>query len=249
VGIGQPVEDSEMDFIVANCHLKSLYIEDNPKITDEGIETLVLGFPNLEELRVKNCPAISNASLHLLAKTCNSLQVLDLQGCSLITDEGVAAVANALGSLTYLNVAAIPLSNKPFEAIGKLKELEGLDIAEIDTITDAAFTYLKDLIKLNNISLASCTNITHTGISTLCHQNFPLKSLNLEQCNFLQDNALEAIGKSKFASTLQGIVLSGLKKITDTGIKALVQGCESLKKIQLNGCQRINNSGKLLYLL
>lgn len=239
----QPLHDDEVDTIVNELKLKSLYIEDNPIISDEGISKLASGFTSLQELRVKSCVKLTDETLKALASYCPQLKLLDIRGCSLITDDGMMHLSNYQSTLAHLAISSTAVTNNSLAIIGNLSSLEYLDISNNDSITDDAFTHLVKLTKLSHLDVSSCDRISGAGIRILCEGKFPLCYLSLEKCSTLRDSILESIGGSPFSASLNEIILSGLNKITSVGIRSLARGCKMLQTVLLDGCENVNDKG------
>lgn len=73
-------------------------------ITDEELELLLQGCPNLRDLDLSYFKKITNRSLKVLAKECRHMERLNLRGCKEISDEGLTALADGCKKLVGVNL-------------------------------------------------------------------------------------------------------------------------------------------------
>ena len=97
---------SESLFSVAqNCSmLRSLSVEYDNKVGDEGVYEIVQKCPLLERLHLNSCGITSQTVLHI-AQYCSNISVLDLRYCSSLTDDVVKELVNNCRYLTILNLS------------------------------------------------------------------------------------------------------------------------------------------------
>ena len=139
-------------------------------------------------------------------------------------------------------------------------------------ITDIGLLHLSSLVRLNTLSLRSCTIITDSGISKfvealatgqeqhVCkprsHQDIPsphhlemynstgLKILNLTKVIGLRDEGLKSI--STYCSNLMVLDVDECLGITDIGIRSVVESCTRLRILWVDEVYNVNISREFL---
>ena len=82
---------------------------------------------------------------------------------------------------------------------------------------------------------------SRTGVASFDRNTYKLTSIVLSGCKKITDEGLKALAQS--CAQLTGIGLLGCGKITDEGLKALSQSCVQFTSIVLSGCKKITKEG------
>lgn len=152
--------------------------------------------------------------VNLVANTCPEVRELDFSG-TMVTGEGVKMICEAPGIAErleglFLNSMQNGLSGECLEDVARLRNLRRLSIAEMSDLEDDEIIRVVETCRL------------------------------LEAVDFgdteIGDETLKAMSEC-LARTLQTANLNFCKNITDTGVRTLVERCERLERLGLNGCQ------------
>ncbi|KAI6241499.1 Leucine Rich repeat-containing domain protein [Aphelenchoides fujianensis] len=227
--------------------LMELNISYCTNITDDGIELLFRGCPNLTSFIAKGCDGLTANCFHGLNKQMSQLQTLNLLACSAINDDTVELIANSCPHLEYLCLSKCKeitdrginaLANNcfalnwpsartsrtwAFVALSKnCHELERMDLEDCVLITDTALLSLNNgCPNLNSLTLSHCENLTDHSLAELCstHKDC-LRVLELDNCPNITDAALEHV---RPVENLERIDLFDCQLITKDAIKKFKQ--------------------------
>ncbi|KAG5681204.1 hypothetical protein PVAND_010661 [Polypedilum vanderplanki] len=136
--------------------------------------------PKLEELNLRACDNISDIGMAGLAEEGGcSIRSLDVSFCEKIGDQALQHLSQGLFHLKSLSLSSCQISDEGLEKLGKMHELEVLNVGQCSKITDKGLeTLANELANLQSIDLYGCTKITSKGIDII--MKLPkLKSVNL----------------------------------------------------------------------
>jgi len=105
--------------------------------------------PNLQRLDLSHTRITDEGMLHL--KTATSIRELNLMYAELVTDQGMSAIRN-WKMLKRLNLRGTRVSNGTLEIVGRLPQIEALDIANTQ-VTDNGLDQLIALTNLKELAL------------------------------------------------------------------------------------------------
>lgn len=101
------VGDVAIAALAVHCtNLKSIIVSQAKKITNEAVEAIALGLPQLKNLNVQYCN-INNAALQYLAENYIELERLCLNGNDRITDEGIHLLCDGCSTLKELTLKGV----------------------------------------------------------------------------------------------------------------------------------------------
>ncbi|KAK8942148.1 hypothetical protein KSP40_PGU016390 [Platanthera guangdongensis] len=117
--------------------------------------------PSLNKLSLKGAYCLSDSGLDAIISSAALLKSLNLSQCSLITSKGIISLAEKLGPILqelYIDACHNVDAMLILPALKKLKSLEVLSIAHMETVTDK---FLKKLIpvsgpKMRGLMVAGC---------------------------------------------------------------------------------------------
>jgi F-box/leucine-rich repeat protein 14 len=148
-------------------------------VTDSGLKFLSK-MPKLEELNLRACDNISDIGMAGLAEEGGcSIRSLDVSFCEKIGDQALHHLSQGLFHLKSLSLSSCQISDEGLEKLGKMHELEVLNVGQCSKISDKGLeTLANELVNLQSIDLYGCTKITSKGIDII--MKLPkLKSVNL----------------------------------------------------------------------
>ena len=163
------------------------------------------------------------------------LRNLFLSDCEFISDAGLETISKYKTLLKLKLESSYKITNQGLRYIHKLN-LELLDIAGCENITDSGLMYLSSTLKELNIN--NCYQITDYGLVNL--QNIPLDVLD---CSTIYNNTIGDKGIKNISTLkLKVLNLGGCDNITDEGLYYL-RNCFSLEKLDLSYCYNITKKG------
>jgi hypothetical protein len=231
------VSNSVIRIILQNCHILSeLYLNRCHRITDQAFDFLESPF------------------YHLLG--CLSLELISLQGCPQITGDIIKTLNKYCRKLKYLNLSQCKnVVSSHIQHIFEHNQLQILNLAYIDDISDEAFILLPSCYNNNNNSknnniLNSISYMNHT-LSSQSSLSPTSKSIKSWQSLITSSSSSSSLLKLNLCRSkitdisiyhmihlneLIEIRLQYCYGITDVGIIALTKNCPKLKLIDLTSC-------------
>lgn len=187
-------------------------------VTDQGICTIAAKCRDLREVYLRRRKGLGNVGLTALMQSCPNIVHLDLGFCNKITDQALEAIG-AAGHLEILILRGCTLITDrglaSLAAGSTARSLKRLDLCECDRITDLGVSLLQQLSYLQVLNLAECgPRITDAGCVDL-----------------------------KWIASLESINLSWLINISDVSMLAIARHCQSLKEINITGCESVTGDG------
>ncbi|KAL3650705.1 Transcription factor COE2 [Castilleja foliolosa] len=178
------------------------------------------GLQKLKFLSITSCQGVSDAALDAIGQGCPDLKSIVLRKCPLLSDGGVVSFAKAAVSLESVELEEIHRITQ-FGVFGVLANCNG---------------------KLKALALANCMGIKDVAfqfsLNSLC---YTLRSLTIRCCPGLGDFGLGVLGR--LCPKLTHVDLTGLHRITDSGVLPLFQNSESgLAKVNLSGCVNLTDN-------
>lgn len=169
-----------------------------------------------QECLVTYFKRVNDLGILLMADKCAKMESIYLGGFCRVTDAGFRTILHSCSSLYKLRVA------------------HGA------CLTDLVFHDIRATsLSLTHVSLRWCNVLTDLSVKNLA-SNADLKVLDLRDCRYLGDGALQAIGG---LSKLKVLQLNG-SDITDTGLSYLKwRVIGSLTSLSLRGCKRLTDKG------
>jgi hypothetical protein len=144
------------------------------EITDKGLESL-RAIRDLQALDCEFC-GVQGPGLASLEKF---KTFRDLWLSFGMTNPNQLSSLARLQALRYLNMRGSKLTDVSLKQIGKLQNLEGLDIKANPNVTDRGLKYLARLKHLSYLNVAECTKVTRNGILPL--KGLPLKTIDVTE--------------------------------------------------------------------
>lgn len=166
--------------------------------------------PSLATISLKGAHRLSDIGLTQLAVSAPALQSINLSQCSLLTSQGISDFVSCFESTLrelYIDDCQNIDAAIILPALKKLKCLEVLSVAGIETVCD---NFVIGLVKACGINM---------------------KELGFANCVQLTDISLRIVGKN--CPNLCALDLSYLHNLTDSALKHLANGCQSIRRLKL----------------
>jgi hypothetical protein len=136
--------------------------------------------------------------------------------------------------LQSLSLRCCYLSDYVFQYIGTCKNLQYLDIARANFITDKSMEYVgAGCPNLSHLDIGYCSELTNKSIEYVCSGCQKLKYLNIQNCPTMTDDVLENIFKSK---KLEVLVLSCNSHLLGIHFLLIPSNLIHLTELRVDGC-------------
>lgn len=208
------LEDGKM---LREVSLRQYGRDSGETITNATVQELCAIHPDFLSLDMTGCSEVSDVGLWSIARHCRDLQKLTLSGCDKITNVGVRSLSLRCFKLVELILDHCPL----------------LDDVTLTVIAAGSW-------KIQKISLRECVKITDSGLSKLAQLGKCLRIVDLSGCinvGEYGDRALKEIGAC--CSELRELYITNSRRVEDTGLIAIANGCLALEVLEVNGCDNI----------
>jgi hypothetical protein len=238
-------------------NLINLSISSSNNLTDEALIDIGRNCPYLSELSIPNCLGISDIGVDGFFKQfLGKLVFLDISGCYKCGDVSFSAISSRCNAIRDLRVNSLSSASalvlkqlmksctdlEHFEMCCDLKTTSGMRKSTVPHLSDRALVVCtSQALKIFRVSGA--IQVTDVGILALVAVSQNLIELNLSYCSAITDTSLAGI--SCRLSNLKILLLNACVHITDVGLQSIGAGsCRySLRKIELNGCNKISDLG------
>ncbi|KAG2489287.1 hypothetical protein HYH03_012307 [Edaphochlamys debaryana] len=167
----------------------------------------------LRALDLSNCLALRDSGLAALSSL-SALTSLRLRGCWKVSGEGLAPLRPPLLRLRCLDLSDCRVTDTGLQAVGALTALTRLHLARSWAVTARGLGHLAGLRALAVLELAS-TNTDNTGVAGL----------------------VPGLGRSLTDLDLSASLLNA------HGLRALAQGLPRLRRLKLNKCAGLDDTG------
>ncbi|XP_043839988.1 leucine-rich repeat-containing protein 29 [Dromiciops gliroides] len=183
---------------------------------------------NLRELNLSNLRYLADITFTRLSSCAPKLERLSLARCHITFDShhGLSARQDSSAILSFRNILHF------------LKERAGhlvaLDLSGTN-LSPMALQALGQVVglRLQELTLRGCRDISVEAVATLCRQQRGLTSLDLSGCSELADGALLAV--SRGLRGLRHLRMEKLQRLTDAGFSAL-HGLQELRSLDIAEC-------------
>eukprot|EP01018_Ginkgo_biloba_P039699 Gb_06464 [translate_table: standard] len=217
--------------------LAYLNLEGAQCLTDEIMETLAQSLSNLTYICLNYCSLLTDSSFFCLLKNCSHLEELEMESTGLGWGTSGMAPNQQRCKLRSLKIAwNKPVGDVTLRCIGKLcPRLVSLDVSHCLLVTDNGLTAISGgCPDLRELYLKGCRQVMSLGID-VGFKN--LEQLQVEGSGFT-DTGLVAIGRS--CRHLLRLSLEGCLRITESGLRRVMEDCRELRQVNLKNCKCIN---------
>ncbi|XP_036374403.1 dynein regulatory complex subunit 6 [Megalops cyprinoides] len=210
-------------------------------LTDSCVLAVVSRCSSLNAVSLLDAPHLSDSALRGIAEACK-LRRIGVEGNNRITDAGWKAVCRSSPCLRHIHaVDCRGLTDVSMRAIGSLKSLISLNVADCVRVSDVGLRWLVDGPsgpRIQELDLSSCVRVGDSSLMRIVQKCTSLKHLKLCYCDHLTDAGVEWLGG---ASSLISLDLSGTN-IQDQSLTALGNN-PGLKRLNLSECLWITDIG------
>ncbi|KAK7390271.1 hypothetical protein VNO78_25570 [Psophocarpus tetragonolobus] len=210
----------------------------------EHLPALAARYPAVTDLDLSLCPRVGDGALAFVAGAyAATLRRLDLSRSRWFTASGLGSVGAGCGNLVELDLSnATELRDAGAAAVARARNLRKLWLARCKLVTDMGIGCIAvGCRKLRFICLKWCVGIGDLGVDLVAIKCKELTSLDLSYLP-ITEKCLPSIFKLQH---LEDLVLEGCFGIDDDSLEVdlLKQGCKTLKKLDISGCQNISHIG------
>ncbi|KAG0090664.1 hypothetical protein BGZ92_002436 [Podila epicladia] len=222
------------------------------------------GCPQLSKLNLSYCKNLTDKSfVHLSMYGSKQLESLNLQRCTTISPEAFMSLdtnSKRISAAAQNGVAPSPHEVEDPELINPcFPNLKELYLSDCTFLSDDAIVSLAPHVpRLEDISLSFCcalTDISIEAISDHCHY---LRKMDLSFCgSAVSDASLyrlaqgpeddqeneEGVGQCIVRETLlQELEIRGCVRVTELGVREILNGCKHLRKLNISCCSGIGTA-------
>ena len=151
-----PISDEAIKTLAGLSELKSLRLEDMPKLTDQGIANLV-GLKHLEQLTLKDMPNVGAETNKALGK------LKQISECTVIESHDVNRLLPLLRDNTTITSLELDGAGDDvaatITAIASMRALTSLRLSHDPRLTDNQLKALADMPQLRNLELPNCSEV------------------------------------------------------------------------------------------
>lgn len=243
--------DEMLEHISRCDRIEQLVLENCPKITTSGIDSLRRTLCRIRHITLSACDGVDDRGYGLIVRSLRKLESLTIRGsprltdlgmkdmgsrprkydavrrlvledCPLVTDKGMLALLRGFGGLREISLISLPRVS---------------DLGLMGLVSAIGKPVCQDLSRFSAVDLPG---LTDSGVSWIASGCPKLQYLNLAKCTDVRDRALVAL--SEKCLELRELVLEDCTGITDNGLSAL-RTCTSLEVINLNRCCNVSERG------
>ncbi|GAU34830.1 hypothetical protein TSUD_259100 [Trifolium subterraneum] len=218
--------ESALFTLVRNCaSLREIEMESIGRKSLENPDSLMdIGvYPQLKSLYLADNPWLSDESIIKFASIIPNLQVLDLRNCIDISDEGIFQVLRRCCKIRYLNLAfcsRVKLHGLNFE----VSKLEVLKLSHTMVDDETLHVISKNCCRLLQLKLECCDKVTEKGVNHVIENCTQLRKINLWNCCNVHNNVVDSMFKSR--PSIRKIIAPIGFHLSDRKKKRfLLQGC------------------------
>ncbi|KAJ4839322.1 hypothetical protein Tsubulata_018136 [Turnera subulata] len=227
--------------------LKSLTVTSCLGVTDNGLEAVARGCPNLKQFCLRKSAFLSDNGLVSFAKAAGSLESLQLEECHRITQFGFfGSLLNCgakLKAVSLVNCFGFKDLNMDMAKPSLCQSLQSLTIRNCPGFGDSSLSLLGKLCpQLQNVELSGLQGVTDAGfLPVLESSEAGLMKVNLSGCANISDKVVSRMTQLH-GWTLEVLNLDGCRMITDASLVAIAENCFLLSDLDVSKCA-ITDSG------
>ncbi|KAG0019106.1 hypothetical protein BGZ82_000242, partial [Podila clonocystis] len=222
------------------------------------------GCPLLSKLNLSYCKNLTDKSfVHLSMYGSKQLESLNLQRCTTITPEAFMSLdmnSKRVSAVAAAQNGSVP---SPHEEDSELIDpcfpnLKELYLSDCTFLSDAAIVSLAPHVpRLRDISLSFCCALTDIAIEAISDHCHYLRKMDLSFCGSAvsdaslyrlaqgpeDDEENEGVGQCVVReSPLQELEIRGCVRVTELGVREILNGCRYLRKLNISCCSGIGTA-------
>ncbi|ETV72725.1 hypothetical protein, variant 1 [Aphanomyces astaci] len=229
---------------LAQCLLAALVA--HGKVTDDRLSAFLS--ISRRVIRLGGCGGIRKSVLRQIPFRCPQLTYLDLSNCIQVSNTVVRDILQGCTTLQQLRLdncrhitdAAFQPDQSLFYPLRACLSLRVLSLAGCSQLTHSLVMYLlKAYRSLEELNFSRCKRITSESMKMLLtsSMHLRLRVLNLSFTD-ISDDALSAVSLSHLTD-----IDLGQCKITDAALISLVRRCPSLEVVRVRWCSQVTDAG------
>lgn len=237
------ITDNTVFYIGNNCpNLQKLFLEGCDEITD--IKPLINLSNNLNTLILSYCSELLDFTIADLVSSGfgENLSKLDLDGCHRLTDISIYRIARYSKNLEYLAIDGQGINDDPIINVFKnCRKLILFSMSFCDSLTDKC---LHDIVLninpcLKFLRLRKGLGFTDEGFHDffkgLSLRNHSFYSLDLSECSYLSDMALQQMPHDN----IRWLNLDWCWNVKENSIHTILNSCPNIQELMVTGCNDI----------
>ncbi|CAJ2655623.1 unnamed protein product [Trifolium pratense] len=238
------MDDELLFHLFKNCKLlEEANLSHCIQLTNAGIASALVERPTLKSLTfdiLEEC-----AMLSAFTRNCPSLNEIKVQRCTWLNNVknfNSSIVSPELKSLSFANVCWLP--KETMKVFVLFPNLVRLDLRWCSGISGKLMCQLLRMCcKIRHLNLSYCLEL---NVSEMNFEVPKLEVLNLTKTS-IDDKALSVISKS--CCGLLQLILENCRKVTERGVKHVVENCTQLRVINFRNCYNVDADVAALILL
>ncbi|KAK3919058.1 Dynein regulatory complex subunit 6 [Frankliniella fusca] len=212
-------------------NLKELVISHNSYLSDALLNRLIAIAPNLQSVSLEGCQISFHLGLYKKFYPKHSPEKLNF-------DEGNDTDLKVMESssiLTFRNILhhIMTMSQQLHTLCFSHTLIDSPALTQLSKVAD---------LRLKNLMLAGCEQLTNAGVVALTEHQTGLISLDLSCCSRVTDPSMIAICRS--LSSLQNLCVRRCRAISNIGVSE-IQALKHLVKLDLSNCDMVTSDGIL----
>jgi hypothetical protein len=175
---------------------------------------------HLVTLSLRDCVNVTDQGIKGLAMRCRKVETFVMRGCDKLTDLSLRWMSN------------------PFEDnFPMLDSIRILDISNCALLTaEAVLDILPICGVLEDLRVAGMPGVNDDFVHQMCLKCSTVQRINLTKCIFITDAALCSMADYLW---LEGLDISGCRRVSDEGLEVLAVACNGLIDLGLKGVHKI----------
>eukprot|EP00727_Mastigamoeba_balamuthi_P012240 m51a1_g7639 hypothetical protein (696) ;mRNA; f:359263-361350 len=247
------VTDDTLALLAGRCEcLELLDIAGCHRVTGEGLRALADDSPafcrRLSSLTLAGLAQPTNEDLCHLLSRCPHLEFLNLTGCN-VRLGSVELILCSAPRLSRLDVSACPaIASAPAcqeEPVGL--RAGGCQWPRVESVFASGNpecpTRIVDLVcrmaNLRSVILAGMQLLDDECVRRMCASCRDLEHIDVSDCALVTDASLAALAEL-LPLRLATLIAEGCRRVTDSGVSAVLRACRTLFTLSVSGCPRVS---------
>ncbi|OAQ98329.1 hypothetical protein LLEC1_04709 [Akanthomyces lecanii] len=214
------------------------------RISDGSVTSLYV-CTRIERLTLTNCRGLTDAGIIGLVENNTNLLALDVSNDRNITDQSIYTIAEHCKRLQGLNISGCDgVSNDSMEVLARsCKYIKRLKLNDCTQIRDpAVLAFAENCPNILEIDLNQCGHVGNGAVTALMAKGTCLRELRLAFCSLVDDHAFTSLPASQMFDHLRILDLTCCVRLTDSGVKKIIDAAPRLRNLVLAKCRLITNS-------
>ncbi|EGX89027.1 Cyclin-like F-box [Cordyceps militaris CM01] len=214
------------------------------RISDGSVTSLYV-CTRIERLTLTNCRGLTDAGIIGLVENNTNLLALDVSNDKNITDQSIYTIAEHCKRLQGLNISGCDgVSNDSMQVLAKsCKYIKRLKLNDCVQIRDnAVLAFAENCPNILEIDLNQCGHVGNGAVTALMAKGTCLREFRLAFCSLVDDYAFLALPPAQMFEHLRILDLTCCTRLTDVGVKKIIDVAPRLRNLVLAKCRLITDS-------